>query len=42
LAFSPKLTISRSKSKWYKVQKYALISQIEALQILTKDGEVEN
>ena len=37
--------VSRSKSKWYKaqkVQKYALNSQLQALQILTNDGEVEN
>ena len=36
---------SRSKSKWYKaqiVQKYALNSQIQALQILTNNDEVEN
>ena len=36
---------SRSKSKWYeaqKVQKYALNSQLQALQILTNDDEVEN
>ena len=35
----------RSKSKWYKaqkVQKYALNSQLQALQILTSDDEVEN
>ena len=38
-------TVSRSKSKWYKaqkVQKYALNSQLQALQILTNDDEVEN
>ena len=37
--------VSRSKSKWYKaqkVQKCALNSQIQALQILTNDDEVEN
>ena len=37
--------ISRSKSKLYKaqkVQKYALNSQLQALQILTNDDEVEN
>ena len=37
--------VSRSKSKWYraqKVQKYALNSQLQALQILTNDDEVEN
>ena len=43
----PPLTpiVSRSKSKWYKaqkVQKYALNSQLQALQILTNDDEVEN
>ena len=37
--------VSRSKSKCYKaqkVQKYALNSQIQALQILKNDDEVEN
>ena len=37
--------VSRSKSKWYKaqkVQKYALKSQLLALQILANDDEVEN
>ena len=37
--------VSRSKRKWYKaqnVQKYALNSQLEALQILTNNDEVEN
>ena len=37
--------VSRSKSKWYKaqkVQKYALNSQLQALQILTNDDEFEN
>jgi hypothetical protein len=37
--------VSRSKSKWYKaqkVQKYALNSQLQALQILNYDDEVEN
>ena len=37
--------VSRSKSKCYKaqkVQKYALNSQLQALQILTNDDEVEN
>ena len=37
--------VSRSKSKWYKakkVQKHALNSQLQALQILTNDDEVEN
>ena len=37
--------VSRSKTKWYKaqkVQKYALNSQLQALQILTNDDEVEN
>ena len=37
--------VSRSKSKWYKaqpVQKYALNSQLQALQILKNDDEVEN
>ena len=37
--------VSRSKSKWYKaqkVQKYALNSQLQALQILTNEDEVEN
>ena len=37
--------VSRSKSKLYraqKVQKYALNSQLQALQILTNDDEVEN
>ena len=37
--------VSRSKSKWHKaqkVQKYALDSQLQALQILTNDDEVEN
>jgi hypothetical protein len=37
--------VSRSKSKGYKaqnVQKYALNSQLQALQILTNDDEVEN
>ncbi len=36
--------VSRSKSKCYKaqkVQKYALNSQLQALQILTNDDEVE-
>ena len=39
------LIVSRSKSKWckaQKVQKYALNSQLQALQILTNDDEVEN
>ena len=37
--------VSKSKSKWYKaqkVQKYALNSQLQALQILTNEDEVEN
>ena len=37
--------VSRSKCKCYKaqkVQKYALNSQLQALQILTNDDEVEN
>ena len=37
--------VSRSKNKWYKaqnVQKYALNSQVQALQILRNDDEVEN
>ena len=37
--------VSRLKSRWYqaqKVQKYALNSQLQALQILTNDDEVEN
>ena len=37
--------VSRSKSMWYKaqkVQKYALNSQVQALQILKNDDEVEN
>ena len=37
--------VSRSKSKWYKaqkVQKYALNSKPQALQILKNDDEVEN
>jgi hypothetical protein len=37
--------VSRSKSKFYKAQKaqkYALNSQLQALQILTNDDEVEN
>ena len=37
--------VFRSKSKWYKaqkVQKYALNSQLQALQILSNDDEVEN
>ena len=37
--------VSRSKSKLYKtqkVQKYALNSQLHALQILTNNDEVEN
>ena len=37
--------VSRSKSKCFKVQKvqkYALNSQLQALQILTNDDEVEN
>ena len=37
--------VSRSKRKWYKAQKvpkYALNSQLQALQILTYDDEVEN
>ena len=37
--------VSRSKGKCYKaqkVQKYALNSQLQALQILTNDDEVEN
>ena len=37
--------VSRPKSKWYKaqkIQKYALNSQLLALQILTNDDEVEN
>ena len=37
--------VSRSKSKCYKaqkVQKYAVNSQLQALQILTNDDEVEN
>jgi hypothetical protein len=37
--------VSKSKSKWYKalkIQKYALNSQLQALQILTNDDEVEN
>ena len=47
MAFSPKLTpiVSTSKSKWckaQKVQKYALDSQLQALQILTNDDEVQN
>ena len=36
---------SHLKSKWYKiqkVQKYALNSQLQALQILKNDDEVEN
>ena len=40
-----KCLVSRSKSKWYKaqkLQKYALNSQLQALQILTNDDEVEN
>ena len=38
-------TPCRSKRKWYKaqkVQKYALNSQLQALQILTNNDEVEN
>ena len=37
--------VSWSKSKWFKaqkVQKCALNSQLQALQILTNDDEVEN
>ena len=37
--------VFRSKNKGYKaqkVQKYALDSQLQALQILTNDDEVEN
>ena len=37
--------VSRSKSKWYKaqkVQKYALDSQLEALQILRNNDEDKN
>ena len=37
--------VSRSKINWYKaqkVQKYALNSQLQALQILKNDDEVEN
>ena len=37
--------VSNSKSKWYKaqkIQKYALNSQQQALQILTNDDEVVN
>ena len=37
--------VSTSKSEWYKarkVQKYALNSQLQTLQILTNDDEVEN
>ena len=37
--------VSRSKNKWYKAQKfqkYALNSQLQALQISTNDDEVEN
>ena len=37
--------VSKSKSNWYtaqKVQKYALNSQLQALQILKNDDEVEN
>ena len=37
--------VSRSKSMWYKAQvfqKYALNSQLQALQILTNNDEVEN
>ena len=37
--------VSRSKIKWYKAQKvkkYALNSQLQALQILTNDDEAEN
>ena len=36
---------SRSKSMWFeaqRVQKYALNSQLQALQILTNDDEVKN
>ena len=43
ISFTP--IVSRSKGKWYKaqkVQKYALNSQLQALQILTNDDEVEN
>jgi hypothetical protein len=39
------MMISESKSKWYKAQKtqkYALSSQLQALQILKNDDEVEN
>ena len=37
--------VTRSKSKWYKaqkVQKYALNSKIQTLQILKNDDEIEN
>ena len=37
--------VSRTRNKWFKdqkVQKYALKSQLQALQILTNDDEVEN
>jgi len=37
--------VSTSKNEWYKaqiVQKYALNSQLQALQILTNDDEFEN
>ena len=37
--------VSRSKNKWYKpqkVQKYALNSQLQALQNLKNDDEVES
>jgi hypothetical protein len=37
--------VSRSKSKWFKaqkVEKYALNSQLQALQILKNYDEVEN
>ena len=38
-------SVRELKSKWYKaqkVQKYALNSQLQALQILKNDDEVEN
>ena len=37
--------VFKSKSKWYKaqkIQKYALNSRLQALQILKNDDEVEN
>ena len=43
ISFTP--IVSRSKGKCYKDQKfkrYALNSQLQALQILTNDDEVEN